>query len=296
MIMIYVIIGPTCSGKTSAAITLSEKLNAPIINGDAFQIYKDMDIGTSKISKNHPLYARHYLLDIVEPSQTFSVMEYQKRGRECLNSLLKDNKDVIIVGGTGLYIKALLYDYEFKEENSYDTSELEKLDNHELYELLKTLDEEESKKIHENNRKRLIRAIMLIRNNNQKKSEMIANQKHELIYPKDEVKFLYLSPDREKLYKDINERVIEMVNDGLVDEVKNLLEKYDLSLTARQGIGYKEIISYLEGEISLEDAISLIQKRTRNYAKRQVTFFKNQFKELNTFSSKEELLNYIKSV
>ena len=294
--MIYVIIGPTCSGKTSAAITLSEKLNAPIINGDAFQIYKDMDIGTSKISKNHPLYARHYLLDIVEPSQTFSVMEYQKRGRECLNSLLKDNKDVIIVGGTGLYIKALLYDYEFKEEDSYDTSELEKLDNHELFELLKSLDEEESKKIHENNRKRLIRAIMLIRNSNQKKSEMIANQKHELIYPKDEVKFLYLSPDREKLYKDINERVIEMVNDGLVDEVKNLLEKYDLSLTARQGIGYKEIISYLEGEISLEDAISLIQKRTRNYAKRQVTFFKNQFKELNTFSSKEELLNYIKSV
>ena len=296
MIMIYVIIGPTCSGKTSAAITLSEKLNAPIINGDAFQIYKDMDIGTSKISKNHPLYARHYLLDIVEPSQTFSVMEYQKRGRECLNSLLKDNKDVIIVGGTGLYIKALLYDYEFKEEDSYDTSELEKLDNHELFELLKSLDEEESKKIHENNRKRLIRAIMLIRNSNQKKSEMIANQKHELIYPKDEVKFLYLSPDREKLYKDINERVIQMVNDGLVDEVKNLLEKYDLSLTARQGIGYKEIISYLEGEISLEDAISLIQKRTRNYAKRQVTFFKNQFKELNTFSSKEELLNYIKSV
>ena len=294
--MIYVIIGPTCSGKTSAAIALSEKLNACIINGDAFQIYKDMDIGTSKIPKSHPLYKKHLLLDIVEPSETFSVMEYQKRGRECLMSLLMLDKDVIIVGGTGLYIKALLYDYKFIEEEPYDTSELEKLDNHELHELLKSLDEEESKKIHENNRKRLIRAISMIRNSNQKKSEMIANQKHELIYPKEMVKFLYLSPNREKLYEDINARVVEMINNGLVDEVKNLLNKYDLSITARQGIGYKEIISYLEGEITLEEAIALIQKRTRNYAKRQVTFFKNQFEDLITFSSKEELLNYIKSL
>ena len=114
--MIYVIVGPTCSGKTSAAIALSEKLNAPIINGDAFQVYKDMNIGTSKISKNDPAYSKHYLLDIVSPEQTFSVMEYQKIARKTLDELLAKKEDVIIVGGTGLYIKALLYDYQFLEE------------------------------------------------------------------------------------------------------------------------------------------------------------------------------------
>ena len=289
--MIYVIMGPTCSGKTSAAIKLSEFLNAPIMNGDAFQVYVDMDIGTSKVSKSDPAYKRHHLIDIITPDQTFSVMEYQKLGRDCLNKLLKDNDNVIIVGGTGLYIKALLFDYEFKEENNSDVSDLESLDNHTLHEMLKSLDEEEANKIHENNRKRVIRAISLIRTNNIKKSELIAKQNHDLIYPKEEVRLLYISPNRETLYQNINDRVIEMVNNGLVDEVRMLLDKYNLSLTARQAIGYKEIIDYLNGDLSYEDAIALIQKRTRNYAKRQVTFFKNQFPNLEQFSSYEELLS-----
>ena len=289
--MVYVIMGPTCSGKTSAAIKLSGFLNAPIINGDAFQVYVDMDIGTSKISKTHPAYKRHHLIDILTPDKTFSVMEYQKLGRECLNKLLKDNDNVIIVGGTGLYIKALLFDYEFKEEDNPDISDLESLDNHTLHEMLKSLDEVEAEKIHENNRKRVIRAISLIRTNNIKKSELIAKQNHDLIYPKEEVRLLYISPDRETLYQNINKRVIEMVDNGLIDEVKMLLDKYNLSLTARQAIGYKEVIDYLNGDLSYEDAIALIQKRTRNYAKRQVTFFKNQFPNLEQFSSYEELLS-----
>ena len=288
--MIYVIIGPTCSGKTSAAIKISEFLNCDIINGDAFQVYKDMDIGTSKISKDDPAYKRHHLLDIVPPSETFSVMEYQKLARGALFSILKDQKDVIIVGGTGLYIKALLYDYEFKKEEKNDDSELEKLSNQELHKILEELDPIEAAKIHENNRKRVIRAINLMRNNNVKKSEMIASQKHELIVSKDDVRFLYISPNRETLYQNINDRVLEMMENGLVDEVKGLLKKYDLSLTARQGIGYKEVISYLNNEISLEECIALIQKRTRNYAKRQVTFFKNQFENLEIFDSLKELL------
>ena len=292
--MIYVIIGPTCSGKTLVATLLANKINAPIINGDAFQIYKDMDIGTSKISKDDPNYQRHYLLDIVTPEESFNVASYQNIARKTLEELLKKHKDVIIAGGTGLYIKALLYDYEFIKEDESDNSDLEALDNHTLYEMLKNLDEKEATKIHENNRKRLIRAIALIRNSNSKKSDIIASQKHELIYK--DVKFLYLSPDREKLYEDINLRVDEMMDMGLVDEVKNLLNKYDLSITARQGIGYKEVISYLQGEISLEECVSLIKQRTRNYAKRQITFFKHQFNDVITFSSKEELISYINNI
>ena len=292
--MIYVIVGPTCSGKTSSAISLSEKKNAPIINGDAFQIYKDMDIGTSKISKLDKFYKRHYLLDIIEPDKTFSVMEYQKLARSVLDNLLKENKDIVIVGGTGLYIKAFLYDYEFNEENNQDNCDLEDKTNDELFALLKELDEEESKKIHVNNRKRLIRAISLIRANNVKKSELIAKQKHELVYK--DVRFLFINPPREALYDAINRRVIEMMESGLIEEVKNLLEKYDLSLTARQGIGYKEVISYLNKEINYEECVALIQKRTRNYAKRQVTFFKNQFKNLEYFSSKEELISMINNL
>lgn len=291
--MIYVIVGPTCSGKTNAAISLSEKLNAPIINGDAFQIYKDMNIGTSKISKDDPAYAKHYLLDIISPEESFSVMEYQKMARKTLDELLKTNKNVIVVGGTGLYIKALLYDYQFLEEEPQDNSDLEALDNESLHKMLESLDPEESIKIHVNNRKRLIRAISLIRNNNVKKSELVSNQNHKIIYPLDELKILFLSPDRNFLYEKINERVNYMIKDGLVDEVKYLLNTYNLSLTARQAIGYKEIIAYLNNEMNLDDAIALVQKRTRNYAKRQVTFFKNQFDYLETVTSVEELMNKI---
>ena len=288
--MIYVIVGPTCSGKTSAAIALSEKFNAPIINGDAFQIYKDMNIGTSKISKNDPAYSKHYLLDFVSPEESFSVMEYQKIARKTLDELLTKNENVIIVGGTGLYIKALLYDYQFLEEEPQDNSDLEELDNESLHKMLSDLDIEEAKKIHVNNRKRLIRAISLIRNNNVKKSELVSKQTHKIIYPLDQLKIIFLSPDRNLLYEKINERVNYMIKDGLVEEVKYLLNTYNLSLTARQAIGYKEIISYLNNEMSLDDAIALIQKRTRNYAKRQVTFFKNQFDYLETVSSFEELM------
>ena len=291
--MTYVIVGPTCSGKTSAAIALSEYLSCPIINGDAFQIYKDMDIGTSKIAKTDPAYKNHYLLDIVSPDKTFSVMEYQELGRKTLDELLQTSKDVIIVGGTGLYIKALLYDYQFLKEESDDNSDLEELDNHALHQMLEEFDEEEAKKIHENNRKRVIRAISLIRKSNIKKSELIASQKHDLIYPKEQVRFFFLNPNREELYKNINIRVLEMMDMGLVDEVKKLLSKYDLSLTARQGIGYKEVIGYLNGELSYDECVALIQKRTRNYAKRQVTFFKNQFEYLENYESGKEMLSKI---
>ena len=287
--MIYVICGPTGSGKTETANQLSDLLNAPIINADAFQIYKEMNIGTAKISEKDPYYKRCYLLDIKEPSEDFSVMEYQKLVREKLQELSKQYKDIVVCGGTGLYIKAALYDYVFNEEKEEDNSDLEQMSNEELYELLKQIDEESTKTIHINNRKRVIRAISFARNSSLKKSEVIESQKHELLYPS---RFLMISPDREKLYENINARVDKMVLLGLIDEVKKLLHNYKLSITARAAIGYKEVIDYLENRLDLNDCIELIKKRTRNYAKRQVTFFKNQL-PIETFNSGTQLIEQI---
>lgn len=284
--MIYVVFGPTGSGKTDVAIKLASFFNAPIINADAFQIYKEMNIGTNKIKEDDPFYKRHYLINIKYPNETYSVKEYQDDFRRTLNELLKDYKDIIVCGGTGLYIRAALYDYKFLEEETYN-NDYSNFTNEELFNELQKLDIEASKKIHVNNRKRLIRALDLIKNSGVKKSDLIDSQEHIIIYP--DVKFLFLNPEREMLYENINKRVDQMIDNGLVDEVKNLRNKYDLSITAFQGIGYKEVIEYLNDKYSLEEAIELIKKRTRNYAKRQVTFFKNQFK-YQEFTSKNALL------
>lgn len=288
--MLYVICGPTGSGKTSAAITLSKQLKAPIINADAFQIYQEMNIGTAKISKDDPNYKNHYLIDIKSPSEDFSVKEYQTLFRETVDKLSKDNKNIIVCGGTGLYIRASIYDYVFIDEEKSDTSDLEKMSNEELYDLLISLDKDITKTIHMNNRKRVIRAISIARNTDHKKSEVISNQKHEPIY---EARFLMINPKRDILYDNINARVDEMMKNGLVDEVKTLKEKYQLSKTAQAAIGYKEVIDYLDDKMSLNDCVELIKKRTRNYAKRQVTFFKNQF-PIEQYETSQELVNAIK--
>ena len=285
--MLFIICGPTGSGKTEAAKRLSDYYHAPIVNADAFQVYQDMNIGTAKISKDDPYYFRHYLLDILLPSQSFSVMEYQSLFREKIRELQGKYENIIICGGTGLYIRASIYDYVFATEEKSDNSDLEKLDNDTLYEMLLKLDPEATKTIHKNNRKRVIRAISISRNNQMSKSEMINNQEHKLIY--DNVKILMINPNREQLYENINKRVDEMFDKGLVDEVKSLLKKYDLSTTAKAAIGYKEVLDYLDGKLSLEECKELIKKRTRNYAKRQITFFKNQF-DLQIYESGEQLV------
>ncbi len=282
--MIYVICGPTGSGKTSLAIELAEHFSCPIVNADAFQIYKDMNIGTAKISKDDINYQKHYLLDIISPSQTYSVKEYQDDFRKTIDSLIDKYENIIVCGGTGLYIRAALYDYTFEEHESDDTSDLEKLTNEELWNMLLKLDEPSTHNIHPNNRKRVIRAISIARTNSELKSENISSQSHKMIY--DNVRIIMLNPDREKLYDNINKRVDIMFEQGLIDEVKELLNRYKLSNTAQAAIGYKEVIDYLNGGISLFDTVELIKKRTRNYAKRQVTFFKNQF-DLEMYEDKE---------
>ena len=286
--MLICIVGPTGSGKTSIALNLADFYRAPIINADAFQIYQEMDIGTAKIERNSEDYKKHYLLDIVKPNESYSVKHYQEDFRKVYSELRKQYQTIIVCGGTGLYLKAALYDYAFEDEEEVDDSDLKELSNEELFALLTKLDPKATENLHMNNRKRVIRAITIARTHDKVKSESIDEQEHKLVI-NDEVKFLFLNPDRNALYENINKRVDLMFEQGLVDEVKNLLNKYELSVTAKAAIGYKEVIEYLSGKCSLEECKELIKKRTRNYAKRQVTFFKHQLPCLE-FANKEDLL------
>ena len=289
--MTYVLLRPTGIGKTALAVEIAEYFNCPIISCDAYQIYKDMNIGTGKIMPNEKGFDRHYLINKITPEETYSVKEYQRDFREIYEKLIKENENVVIAGGTGLYIKAALYDYVF-ETYEDDTSDLEKMDNEALYNLLTVLDPESTKTIHPNNRKRVIHAISVARSCAKTKSEGIDSQEHKLLY--DNLRFIFISPDRELVYENINKRVDGMFKAGLVEEVKALLAKYNFSVTAKEAIGYKEVMSYLDGELSLNDCIELVKKRSRNYAKRQVTFFKHQF-DCETYNSvkeaKEEIIN-----
>ena len=272
--MIYVIVGPTGSGKTFVANKIASHFDLPILNADAFQIYKGMDIGSAKLEKDDPNYLRYSLLDLITPDQDYSVKQFQDDFRAILDSYLKEGKSVVVCGGTGLYIKAALYDYVFDEFED-DVSDLEELSNEDLYEILKRLDPLSAGTIHPNNRKRIIRAISIARKSDITKSENIEKQEHKLIY--DNVQFLMLDPDRDMLYENINKRVDEMFEKGLVEETESLMSFYSLSRTAKQAIGYKEVMMYLNGDLSLGECKELIKKRTRNYAKRQWTFFNNQF-------------------
>ena len=287
--MLIVIVGPTGSGKTSLALSLAKQYSAPIINADAFQIYQEMDIGTAKVERDSDDYKKHYLLDIVKPNQTYSVKEYQEDFRKTYLELKKKYPTIIVCGGTGLYIRAALYDYVFEDEEEVDISDLEEMSNEELYDLLKQVDMKATETIHMNNRKRVIRALQIARTHKTNKSENIDQQEHKFFFKDEDIRFYFINPNREELYANINTRVDQMFDNGLVEEVKELLNKYDLSLTAKAAIGYKEVIDYLENKCSLEECEELIKKRTRNYAKRQVTFFKHQL-PCQEFTSKEELL------
>lgn len=285
--MIIVIMGPTASGKSSLVEKIYSKYNHPlVINADAFQIYKEMNIGTAKIDSDSPLFNSYALLDKKRPDETYSVYEYQRDFRELVNKAIKSHRDVIVVGGTGLYIRAALFDYTFLEVSKNANSEMyNDISDEELYEKLLDCDPEAANKIHPNNRKRVTRALEIFNESGQTKSEIISGQKHELVY--DDVRFVFLNPKRDELYFRIDKRVDEMFSSGLVEEVIHLLNKYNLSDTAKAAIGYKETIDYLQEKTSLEEAKEIIKKRTRNYAKRQITFFKNQFETIKCATIEE---------
>lgn len=281
--MIICVTGPTGIGKTKLSVMLAKKYNGIIINADATQIYKGLDIGSAKVTESEMEGVKHYLIDIKNPNEDYSVADFQIDARKILDD--NKNKNVIVVGGTGLYIKALFYDYVFDSKNyeNYDN-----LTNDELYELV--LKKDSTSKIHKNNRVRMINFL---------NSSNSANNGDKLLY---DVKFIGLTIDRDILYDRVNLRVDKMINDGLIKEVEDLYKLYPNSNILKRAIGYKEIIDYLNKKTSLEEAINKIKQNTRHYVKRQYTWFNNQMNlkwfnvNLNNFNETyDEVIKYIES-
>lgn len=267
--MIIVIIGPTGVGKTKLSIELAKRYNAEIINADSMQVYRGLDIATAKIKETEKENIPHHLFDISDVDDIYTVYDYQKDCRAKINEILNKNKNVIIVGGTGLYIKAALYDYQFKTE--YDLNDYADLTNEEILDRIKKYDN--CCDIHINNRKRLVRLLNKYENN--------------LITEKNGNSPLYdfiligLTTDRKTLYEKINSRVDIMVEEGLIEEAKSLYDKHIYTKAIQTAIGYKELYPYFDNKCSLEDSLELIKKNSRHYAKRQYTFFNNQFDNIN---------------
>ena len=263
--MIIVITGPTGVGKTKLSISLAKRYNAEIINGDSIQVYRGLDIGSAKVTKEEMEDIKHHLFDIRDAGEEYSIYDYQNDCRKKIKDITSRGKNVIIVGGTGLYIRSALYDYTLDEKKVED-NQYDEIETEELYNRLKEIDKNID--IDKNNRRRIVRAINYYLVN----YKYISDNKdgNKLLY--DSI-FIGLTTDREILYDKINKRVDLMIENGLLDEVKSF---YDKGITF-SGIGYRELFDYYEGKISLDKAIELIKRNSRRYAKRQYTFFNNQF-------------------
>lgn len=285
--MIFCIVGPTASHKSELAERIAIEFNAIVINFDAFQVYKEMNLGTAKPSEdflnNHDNYFMYNFRSIKDP---YNVFLYQKDARKLLEQY--KNENIVLVGGTGLYLKALLYDYRFEEEEKMPEDYLENFTSEELYQLLLKIDKDDALKIGPNNLKRLKRSIYISEIHNKTKTEINNNLKDSLLY--ENVCFVGICPPREELYESINSRVDIMFENGLKEEAKSLLSINGVN-QALHAIGYKEFSFGLDDEETKE----LIKKNTRNYAKRQLTFFRHQFKDVTRFEDLDEAFLYAKS-
>ena len=275
---VIVVIGPTSVGKTKMGVALAKKLNGEVISGDSMQVYRQMDIGTAKVTIEEMEGVTHHCIDILDPKDQYSVHDFQQTVRKQITEITNRGRVPIIVGGTGLYIKAALYDYTFSEmENNHDEINKKYKDytNEQLYAHLKQIDEESAKILHFNNRRRVLRAIEIYEQTGQKKSEMINEQEHICLY---DAYFVGLTLPRELLYERINLRVDLMTKNGLQGEMESLIKQ---GLTrenqSMKAIGYKEWFDYFEGKCDLNEVSENIKKHSRQYAKRQYTWFKNQF-------------------
>ncbi len=262
--MIIVITGPTAVGKTKLSIELAKKYSAEIINSDSVQVYRKMDIASAKVTEKEKKGVIHHLIDIKDYNEDYTVYDYQIDGRKIINRLKSENKNIIIVGGTGLYIKALLYDYRFNKEEK--ENKYENLSTYELYEKIKKIDN--NTKVDKNNKRRLVRELINLENDVENKNG------DNLLY--DDVYFIGLTTNRKLLYDKINNRVDMMIKSGLLEEAKYFYSKDKNAKSLKTVIGYKELFKYFDKEISLEEAINLIKKNSRHYAKRQYTWFNNK--------------------
>ena len=275
---VIVICGPTASGKTALSIELAKKINGEIISSDSMQIYKDMDIGTAKPSKGEMQGIKHYMLDLVEPDKRYSVADFKKDAEKAIEDILTKGKVPIVVGGTGLYVDSLIYGIEYQElqfDEKYRKELEERVFNEGLeilYNEAKQIDPQAMEKISHNDKKRILRVLEIYKSTGKTKTEQEAESRKNGV--KYDYKVFAINMDREKLYERINKRVDIMIEQGLIQEVENLLKKYTVFPTSMQGLGYKEVVEYLQGNISKEEMIEKIKMETRRYAKRQITWFK----------------------
>lgn len=306
-IPLIILTGPTAVGKTDLSIKLSKSLNAEIISADSMQIYKYMDIGSAKVTKEEMDGVVHYMIDEVTPDVPFSVSEFQMRSEKYIEEINKKGKNVLITGGTGLYLNSLIYNMDFAKSNANNEIR-EKLEQElaengidYMHEKLRGLDEEAANRIHKNNTKRVIRAIEVCMSGqkmNDFSKDLRYNEKYKPI-------IIVLNRDREVLYQRINKRVDIMLENGLLDEVKELLKMgYTKDMISMQGIGYKEMIKYLDDEYTYDEAIEIIKRDSRRYAKRQLTWFK-RYQEAKWFDLdkyqdieilKEDIINHIEKL
>lgn len=306
-IPLIILTGPTAVGKTDLSIKLSKSLNAEIISADSMQIYKYMDIGSAKVTKEEMDGVIHYMIDEVTPDVPFSVSEFQMRSEKYIEEINKKGKNVLITGGTGLYLNSLIYNMDFAKSNANNKIR-EKLEQElaengidYMHEKLRGLDEEAANRIHKNNTKRVIRAIEVCMSGqkmNDFSKDLRYNEKYKPI-------IIVLNRDREVLYQRINKRVDIMLENGLLDEVKELLKMgYTKDMISMQGIGYKEMIKYLDGEYTYDEAIEIIKRDSRRYAKRQLTWFKRyqdaKWFDLDKYQDieilKEDIINHIEKL
>ena len=278
---LIVLTGPTAVGKTKLSIALAKAVGGEIISADSMQVYKYMDIGSAKITKEEMQGVKHYLVDELYPDEEFNIYKFKQMAKAAMEEIYAEGKIPIIVGGTGFYIQSVIYDVEFDDnENDYTyRNELEELVKEKgceyVHGLLKEVDPEAAESIHMNNSKRVIRALEFFHQTGKKISEHNEEQKaKESPY---DFRYFVLNRDRDVIYDRINKRIDIMIDNGLVDEVDMLLKKgYSRDLVSMQGLGYKEIASYLQGEMSLEEAIYILKRDTRHFAKRQLTWFRRE--------------------
>lgn len=307
MTPLIILTGPTAVGKTDLSIQLAKAVNAEIVSADSMQIYKYMDIGSAKVTEEEKQGVKHYLVDEIEPDMPFSVSEYKRMAEEYIDEISSRGKNVIVTGGTGLYLNSLIYDMDFGKSDANQelreelNKELEEKGPAYMYEKLVSLDKEAAERIHPNNTKRVIRAIEVAMSGekmNDFSKDLRYNKKYRPI-------IIVLNRDRQALYDRINLRVDIMLKNGLIEEVKGLLEKgYTKDMISMQGIGYKEIIKYFDGEYTLDEAIEIIKRDSRRYAKRQLTWFRRyedaKWFEIDKFDSAEDLkdavVSYVKEM
>lgn len=273
--MIYAIVGPTGVGKSKVSVELAKRIDAEIISGDAYQVYKELSIATAKITEREMQGVVHHLVDCYGLNDDYNVKVFQNIARELISEIESRGKNVIICGGTGLYVKALLYDYEFHDQvfDEELRNQLTLMDNETLYSKLVELDPESAKAIHPNNKQRVIRAVEIAMSGTTK-SEIVESQEHKMLY---DAHVIGLTLDRDKLYEKINRRVDIMMESGLQEEIDEVVASgFDWNLQSLQTIGFKEWKAYYDGSQSVEEVVEQIKKDTRNFAKRQYTWFRNQ--------------------